>query len=86
MSHVCGRSSAGALDNSAQSIKTIYYQTPGGGIRGSIISTFYLIIISLLIALPLGIASAIYLHDMQNQIRLHLQFEAQLKCLQVYLV
>lgn len=54
---------ASALDNSAQSIKTIYYQTPGGGIRGSIISTFYLIIISLLIALPLGIASAIYLHE-----------------------
>lgn len=52
-----------ALDTSAQSIQKIYYKTPGGGIRGSIISTVYLILISLLIALPLGIASAVYLHE-----------------------
>lgn len=61
---------AQALDNSAQSITKVYYKTPGGGIRGSIISTLYLILISLLIALPLGIASAIYLHEYAKPNRL----------------
>ncbi|MGX8834226.1 phosphate ABC transporter permease PstA [Amedibacillus sp. YH-ame6] len=51
------------LDENAASIKTMYFKTPGGGIRGSIITTLYLIIVSLLIALPLGIAAAIYLHE-----------------------
>ena len=36
---------AQALDSSAQSITKVYYKTPGGGIRGSIISTLYLILI-----------------------------------------
>ena len=61
---------AQALDSSAQSITKVYYKTPGGGIRGSIISTLYLILISLLIALPLGIASAIYLHEYAKSNRL----------------
>lgn len=51
------------LDTQAVSIKEMYFKTPGGGIRGSIIATIYLIIISLLVALPLGIAAAIYLHE-----------------------
>lgn len=54
---------ASALDKNAASISKVYYKTPGGGIRGSIISTLYLILISLLIALPLGIAAAVYLHE-----------------------
>lgn len=54
---------AQVLDASAQSITKVYYKTPGGGIRGSMIATLYLIVISLLIALPLGIASAIYLQE-----------------------
>lgn len=33
----------------------------GGGIRGSLVATFYLIILTLIIALPLGIGAAIYL-------------------------
>lgn len=33
----------------------------GGGIRGSLITTLYLVILTLLLALPLGIISAIYL-------------------------
>ena len=61
---------AQALDSSAQSITKVYYKTPGGGIRGSIISTLYLILISLLISLPLGIASAIYLHEYAKPNRL----------------
>lgn len=35
----------------------------GGGIRGSLITTFYLIILTLIIALPLGIGGAVYLHE-----------------------
>lgn len=51
------------LDHKAQKISQVFFKTPGGGIRGSIISTLWLIIISMLIALPLGVASAIYLHE-----------------------
>lgn len=54
---------AAILDDKAVAIDKMYFKTPGGGIRGSIIATFYLILISLLIALPLGIAAAIYLHE-----------------------
>lgn len=49
--------------DSAQSISSIYFKTPGGGIFSSLITTLYLIAISLGIALPIGIASAIYLHE-----------------------
>lgn len=51
------------LDNQSTGIYSINYQTLGGGIRGSIVVTLYLILISLLISLPIGIASAIYLHE-----------------------
>lgn len=54
---------AQVLDDQAVSIAKVYYKTPGGGIRGSIITTLYLILVSLLLALPLGIAAAIYLHE-----------------------
>lgn len=55
-----------ALDQ-ADVIEQAYFKTPGGGIRGSILSTLYLILVSLLIALPLGIAAAIYLHEYAKQ-------------------
>ena len=51
------------LENEAKEIVSCGYQTIGGGIRGSIIVTLYLIAIALLIALPIGISSAIYLHE-----------------------
>lgn len=35
----------------------------GGGIKGSIIATLYLIVLTLIIAIPIGIASAIYLNE-----------------------
>lgn len=54
---------ADTLDTQAVSIGKVYFKTPGGGVRGSIITTLYLIAVSLLIALPLGIAAAIYLHE-----------------------
>ena len=49
--------------DSATQINTIFYQTAGGGIWGSLRATLILIGISLLIALPIGIAAAVYLHE-----------------------
>lgn len=49
--------------DSAASISTLYFKTPGGGIWGSLIATLMLIGISLLIALPFGIFAAIYLNE-----------------------
>lgn len=45
------------------SIDSIYLKSQGGGIFGSLIATLYLIVVSLLIALPIGISSAIYLNE-----------------------
>ena len=50
------------LDTSV-SLNTVYYQTPGGGIWGSLLATLMLIGLSLLFALPLGIFAAIYLTE-----------------------
>ena len=47
----------------AEGIVSCNFESLGGGIRGSIVTTLYLIAISLLISLPIGIASAIYLHE-----------------------
>lgn len=51
------------LDSSALTLNQAYIKTTGGGIRGSIVSTFYLILISLLLAVPIGIMTAIYLNE-----------------------
>ena len=48
---------------SADVLSEVYAQSQGGGIMGSLIATLYLILISLLIALPIGIMSAIYLNE-----------------------
>ena len=45
----------------AISITNLSLSTDGGGIRGSLIATFILILITLLISLPIGICAAIYL-------------------------
>ena len=42
-------------------INEFYYCTLGGGIRGSLVSTLYLILLTLVIALPIGILAALYL-------------------------
>lgn len=44
-------------------ITEIYYSTEGGGIRGSIITTLYLILLTLVIAIPIGVIAAIYLSE-----------------------
>lgn len=52
------------LDEEAVSLKQMYFQTSGGGIRGSLIATLQLIGITLLIAIPLGVMAAIFLHEL----------------------
>ena len=48
----------------------MYFKTPGGGIRGSILATLYLIVVALLVSLPLGIAAAIYLREYASKNKL----------------
>jgi phosphate transport system permease protein len=48
---------------SGLTIREISFSTIGGGIRGSLITTLYLIGITLLMALPIGIFTAIYLNE-----------------------
>lgn len=43
--------------------RELEFFTPGGGIRGSIITTLYLIVFTLLFALPIGIGAALYLNE-----------------------
>jgi len=47
----------------SNSIRELEFTTPGGGIRGSIITTLYLIGLTLLFALPIGIGAALYLNE-----------------------
>lgn len=51
-----------ALDDN-EHILEIYLSGEGGGIRGSLISTLYLVFFSLLFAVPIGISTAIYLNE-----------------------
>ena len=51
------------LDDPSNTLTSISYQTMGGGIRGSIVVTFMLIIISMCFAIPVGILAAIYLNE-----------------------
>ncbi len=51
----------------ATGIKDIMATTSGKGIRGSLVTTFYLIIMTLVIALPFGVSVAIYLHEYANK-------------------
>ncbi|MDD2213564.1 MAG: phosphate ABC transporter permease PstA [Oscillospiraceae bacterium] len=58
------------LDSEAVSIQSMYYQTAGGGIRGSILATLLLIGLTLLIVLPVGILAAVYLNEVASRNRL----------------
>ncbi len=53
--------------NDAKVINSIYFKTQGEGIRGSLLSTLYLILISLGVSLPIGISSAVYLREYAKQ-------------------
>lgn len=48
------------LDSSTK-INELYYLKMGGGIRGSLISTIYLILLTLVIVTPIGVIAAMYL-------------------------
>lgn len=54
----------------ATSIRELEFTTSGGGIRGSIITTLYLIILTLIIALPIGVGAAVYLNEYAKKNRL----------------
>lgn len=41
----------------------------GGGIRGSLLSTLYLILITLLMVIPLGVITAIYFTEIAKKIK-----------------
>lgn len=43
--------------------RELEFSTTGGGIRGSIITTLYLIVLTLVFALPIGVGAAIYLTE-----------------------
>jgi phosphate transport system permease protein len=49
--------------DSVDTIREIVYSSLGGGIRGSIITTLYLVGMTIAIALPIGIFTAIYLNE-----------------------
>lgn len=56
--------------NSSNSIYEIEVITQGGGIGGSVITTLWLIVLTLIIAIPIGVGAALYLNEFapKNQI------------------
>jgi phosphate transport system permease protein len=50
-------------------IREISIQTRGGGIRGSLITTLYLIGMTLVIAVPIGVSTAIYFNEIARRNR-----------------
>lgn len=68
-----GQLLVGLGKNGAEAMATVFDQgvlvtdllvsSGGGGIRGSLITTGVLIVLTLLIALPIGVGAAIYLHE-----------------------
>lgn len=69
------------LDTEAVSLKDAYYQTSGGGIRGSLTATLMLIGMTLLIALPLGIFAAVYLNEVAEKGRIVKLFRSSIELL-----
>ncbi len=53
-----------------ETFRELEFQTSGGGIRGSIITTLYLIGLTLVFALPVGIGAALYLNEFAPKTRL----------------
>jgi len=49
--------------DSASSVREVVYTSLGGGIRGSLITTLYIIGLTLMLALPMGVFTAIYLNE-----------------------
>lgn len=55
--------------NKGVGILSLNASTGGGGIRGSLLTTLLLIVLTLVVALPIGIITAIYLHEYAPQNR-----------------
>lgn len=53
--------------NQATSITSLSVQLVGGGIRGSIITTLWMIVITLSVAIPLGVSTAIYFTEIAQK-------------------
>ncbi len=51
------------MNDSQREIREVLFSLEGGGIRGSVITTVYLIFLTLFIALPFGILTAIYFNE-----------------------
>ncbi len=49
--------------NQATSITSMSVQIVGGGIRGSIIATLYTIVFTLILAIPIGVSTAVYFNE-----------------------
>lgn len=58
------------MDNPENIIRQIDFGIEGGGIRGSMISTLYMIAMTLVIALPVGIFTALYFNEFAPKNRL----------------
>lgn len=56
--------------NEVDEFREIVYTSLGGGIRGSIITTLYLIGMTMVFALPIGVFTAIYLNEFAKKNRL----------------
>lgn len=54
---------ASTMDNTDNIIRQIDFGIEGGGIRGSLIATLYLIVMTLIVALPIGILTALYFNE-----------------------
>ncbi len=54
----------------AKNISSMILHTEGGGIRGSLLSTLWMIFLTLIVAVPLGILSAVYLSLIAKQNKL----------------
>lgn len=52
------------IETDGESLIGFYYQSAGGGMLGSLKATLMLIGLTILIALPLGVAAAVYLHEL----------------------
>lgn len=64
-----GAQQIATIVDAANVIDEISIQSRGGGIRGSLITTLYLIGITLLIAIPIGVSTAIYFNEIAKRNR-----------------
>lgn len=58
------------MNNTDNVIRQFNFGVEGGGIRGSIISTLYMIVMTLVVALPVGILTALYFNEFAPKNRL----------------